>query len=1089
MKNRTFLAASVARFASLISSPGGGGLLCLLLCAGVAIQASAQTTPTASLATAASSVDEDMGTVTVTVNLSSALSSALSDAERRISYSLSSDANTASLADYTDPQRDPQGVLSPGYVYLADGATSVNIEIEIEDDDIPEDDETLVVTLQDGDGGIYAAGSPNTHTITIVDNDDPVVGFVPVQVLDDQGDPVEDDQGNHVYAFASGLEEDAGFADLITVEIKPQHESISDLDIGYTVTGTATFDASATSSMNPFQYGGDFGIAGLTNVNDAEVTVSSFTTQAFIDVAINDDEAEEGAETVILTLVDGDGYTVASDSSVFTITIEKNDEGAPPVVKPTISITGTQAVFNEGDLLTVNVNSTIAVAADLTVTLRVSDAAGSDFLDASYEGDKTATIPSGQTTVAFPLKTGHPMNEDEGNAVYDAPGTIMVTLAPGADYDVDATASSVSMAGTDPDGPFVSFAAASGTIEEGARQEKTGMAGVYEAVYHDFVVNIEPATLEPIEISFTIKDEGEDDGTTAINDDYIVDFGDGFYATTSSVDVGVSMFTAQLSTCQISTSGLCPITANTDVFAEGPERVIFEIVDGAVNDQAYRLGTQTTHSVTIEDNEVTASFASASTVVEETVGTFDVTVNLDKAPERPIQIRYSVTEPSTGDNSENLTANDYVITNETIIQGVGAMGATTATISVEIVDDAVMESDETLTLTLLGGKNEQEGAVPYENYLGDIVEHTITIRASDGGTSTTTTTPVASFASASASAAESAGTQNVAINLSPAPSAAITLNYTLSGTATLDADYAISGVTSNNGTVSVNAGDTSVNIPVAITDDSADESNETVILTLASGTGYDVGSAAEYTLTITDNDGGSTTTTPPVTTPPVTTPPATTPPATTVATVTLSASPNPVDEGESVTITVTPSQLLSSDATIPLVLTAGTAEPEEDYSALASIVIEGNEPNGTGVIRARKDVDMDDETFTVSLGTLPSSVVAGTPASVEITIMDVGTVSAEADGQELPDAFALEQNYPNPFNPSTAIEYALPEAAHVLIEVFDATGRSAGVLVDGARPAGRHSARFEAGSLPSGLYVYRMQAGGQTMVRKMTLVR
>ena len=214
----------------------------------------------------------------------------------------------------------------------------------------------------------------------------------------------------------------------------------------------------------------------------------------------------------------------------------------------------------------------------------------------------------------------------------------------------------------------------------------------------------------------------------------------------------------------------------------------------------------------------------------------------------------------------------------------------------------------------------------------------------------------------------------------------------------------------------------------------------------------------------------------------------TTPPATTAASVTLSASPNPVAEGDSVTITVTPSQLLSSDVTVPLLLTAGTAEAE-DYSALASIVIEGNEPNGTGMIRARKDVDMDDETFTVSLGTLPSSVVAGTPASVEITIMDVGTVSAEADGQELPDAFALEQNYPNPFNPSTAIEYALPEAAHVVIEVFDATGRSAGVLVDGVRPAGRHSAHFEAGSLPSGLYVYRMHAGGQTIVRKMTLVR
>ena len=1062
MKNRTFLAASVARFASLISSPGGGGLLCLLLCAGVAIQASAQTVPEASMATATSSVNEDDGTVTVTVNLSSALSAGLDDDERRISYSLAfnDDASAASTADYTDPPADNTDTRRiAGYVPLAAGATSVNIDIEIEDDDIPEDDETLIVTLQDGDGGIYAAGSAYMHTITIVDNDDPVVGFVPV--VNDGADP-----------FDSMVEENAAF-EYLSVQLIPQHERANDLAIGYTVTGTATFGADADAlTANE-----DFGISGLTNVNDAGVMVSSFTTKGYIDVAINDDDTAEEAETVILTLVDGDGYTVASDSSVFTITIlkDENDVGVA-VVKPTISITGTPAVFEEGDPLTINVNSTDAVAAPLDVTLKVADAAGSDFLDSANEGDQTVTIKADSTTAKFSLPT-------RKNAAYDAPGTITVTLAPGADYDVNMDASSVSMDGTDPDGPFVSFAAASGTIEEGARQEKTGAAGQYVPVFHDIVVNIEPATREPIVISFAIKEAG----TTAIIDDYTVDFGDGEFATTSSVGVGVSMFTAQLNTCSDDDgSDAC---TKQELFAEGDETVIFEIVAAADpndNDLGYRVGAQSTHSVTIEDNEVTASFASASTVVEETVGTFDVTVNLDKAPERPIQIRYSVSEDE-GEGYADKNG-DYVIPNETIIRGVGAEGATTATITVEIVDDADMEEDETLTLTLLGGINEGENAVPYENYLGDIVEHTITIRANDGGTSTTTTTPVASFASASATAAESAGTQNVAINLSPAPSAAITLNYTLSGTATLDADYAISGVTSNNGTVSVNAGDTSVNIPVVITDDSADESNETVILTLASGTGYDAGSISEYTLTITDNDGGSTTTTPPVTTPPVTNPPVTTPPVTTTASVTLSASPNPVAEGDSVTITVTPSQLLSSDATIPLLLTAGTAEAE-DYSALASIVIEGNEPNGTGVIRARKDVDMDDETFTVSLGTLPSSVVAGTPASVEITIMDVGTVSAEADGQELPDAFALEQNYPNPFNPSTAIEYALPEAAHVLIEVFDATGRSAGVLVDGVRPAGRHSARFDAGSLPSGLYVYRMQAGGQTLVRKMTLVR
>ena len=50
-------------------------------------------------------------------------------------------------------------------------------------------------------------------------------------------------------------------------------------------------------------------------------------------------------------------------------------------------------------------------------------------------------------------------------------------------------------------------------------------------------------------------------------------------------------------------------------------------------------------------------------------------------------------------------------------------------------------------------------------------------------------------------------------------------------------------------------------------------------------------------------------------------------------TVSLSTSPNPVDEGSPVTVTATLSEALTDDVTIPLVLTAGTAEPD-DYGRL-----------------------------------------------------------------------------------------------------------------------------------------------------------
>ena len=226
--------------------------------------------------------------------------------------------------------------------------------------------------------------------------------------------------------------------------------------------------------------------------------------------------------------------------------------------------------------------------------------------------------------------------------------------------------------------------------------------------------------------------------------------------------------------------------------------------------------------------------------------------------------------------------------------------------------------------------------------------------------------PEASFASGSSSAAEDAGTTNVTVILSPAPDTDLTLRYSLSGTATAGSDYAIAGATGSSGTVAVSSGRTSVSVPVAITDDSAEEESETVVLTLAAGRGYTVGRPATHTLTITDNDR-------------------TGPPQ--VPSVSLSAAPNPVGEGRSVTVTAQLSEALEADVTIPLVLTPGTAEPG-DYGLLASITVTAGTTSATGTITTAADADEEDETFTVALGALPPEVTEGVPSSVSVRIAD-----------------------------------------------------------------------------------------------------
>ncbi len=78
---------------------------------------------------------------------------------------------------------------------------------------------------------------------------------------------------------------------------------------------------------------------------------------------------------------------------------------------------------------------------------------------------------------------------------------------------------------------------------------------------------------------------------------------------------------------------------------------------------------------------------------------------------------------------------------------------------------------------------------------------------------------------------------------------ALTANYTIGGTATNGSDY--SGLT---GSVTFAAGSSTALINLNVINDSLVESSETVILTLANSSAYQIGSSSTATVTISDND-------------------------------------------------------------------------------------------------------------------------------------------------------------------------------------------------------------------------------------------
>ncbi len=105
----------------------------------------------------------------------------------------------------------------------------------------------------------------------------------------------------------------------------------------------------------------------------------------------------------------------------------------------------------------------------------------------------------------------------------------------------------------------------------------------------------------------------------------------------------------------------------------------------------------------------------------------------------------------------------------------------------------------------------------------------------------------------------------------------------------------------------------------------------------------------------------------------------------------------------------------------------------------------------------------------------------GTTATFDAIEVEVG----------VPNAFDLSQNYPNPFNPSTRVNFSLPTAANITLELFDISGQKVATILSGMYNAGYHTADIDAQKLQlsSGIYIYKLSAGKFTSTKKMMLMK
>ena len=209
------------------------------------------------------------------------------------------------------------------------------------------------------------------------------------------------------------------------------------------------------------------------------------------------------------------------------------------------------------------------------------------------------------------------------------------------------------------------------------------------------------------------------------------------------------------------------------------------------------------------------------------------------------------------------------------------------------------------------------------------------------------------------------GTSNLAYTFTRTGSttSALTVNYTVGGTATLGTDYTGISSSGTTKTVTFSAGSTTAIVTVDPTADTIVESDETVALTLAAGTGYTIATTSAVTGTITNDDVA-------------------------LPTITLAVSPSSVTEDgtSNLIYTFTRTGVTSNALTVNYTV-GGTATNGTDYGNIGtSVTFAANSATATVTVDPTADTTVEtDETVTLTLAT-GTGYTIGTTSAVTGTI-------------------------------------------------------------------------------------------------------
>jgi hypothetical protein len=749
---------------------------------------------------------------------------------------------TASAKDY-----NPWPNALTGHVTIPRNQTSAAITLTPIDDLEAEPAETVILTLKDSKS-YHASPAQQAATVTIADNE-PTVSLTFIDsTMNESGD---------------------------TAKVRFSRSNTNGVPL------TVKYAASGTASKDTIFLGGD----GNWYVADPPGAIVIPAGASYVDLVLTpyDDAVVEPQETLVLDLTPGAGYTVSPTTKQVTLTIDDNE--------PVVSIAKIADAAEEGNAPgTFRVTSTRAVSYPLTISYIIGGTAanGADYLD--EHNNRLATcvyLPAGATTLDFSVT---PIDDKLGEGAE----TVALTLVPDKFHTVSAGLKTATVTIADNE-PAVGIVAADASAAE--QGPNPGLFHLTRAV----------ATPAPLSVEYTIG------GTAANGVDYEKITGVATIpAGAVSVDIPINpvedtlaegdetiLLTLKPNTALVMNAGATSATVtiadnepNFSVTAPAPTtpettggKGIFRIARlaaGPAVDVNYTLGGAAANGTDYADLTGTATLPAGALYVDVNVTPVDdlliegdetVILTLKQSPTYSLNPAAKTATVTITDNeaevsvaagtpatvSEGGIATYFALTrSNTFANGFSAAyalsgkatngtdygklsgvvtfpdGSATVNVFVAPIQDMAIEGDETVILTLK----------PTTAYTVSETSKTATVTILDDE-------PTLSVYATDAAAAEQGQDHGVfAIYRNNAGTEDLVVPYTLSGTATKGTDYS-----SLSGKATILAGRTSTTVDIIPVDDLLAEGNETVVLTLGSGSSYRLSSPAhDATVTLADNE-------------------------------------------------------------------------------------------------------------------------------------------------------------------------------------------------------------------------------------------